>query len=238
MKSVIKSVSPRICEKVANGDCKILISKTAPKCDVPFKGYIYATKIKKRFVRGISTLCNKALYICDHKLKVLEGWDIMDANITDVSCRADGKVIGECIIDKVERISPTFRFFDSYSGYDDSSDSSYFEGYILDDKTLNKICLTKEELCNYGNGEMLYAWYISNLEIYDKPKQISDFFKPCPDPYHYCRACKYGIITIPPDEEEYALYHGGHYDYCEEHCGNILRKPPKGWQYVSEDNEE
>lgn len=32
MKSVIKSVSPEICEKLSNGDCKILISKTAPKC--------------------------------------------------------------------------------------------------------------------------------------------------------------------------------------------------------------
>lgn len=44
MKAVMKSVSPRICEKVANGDCTILVSKTAPKCGVPFKGYIYCTK--------------------------------------------------------------------------------------------------------------------------------------------------------------------------------------------------
>lgn len=236
MKSVIKSVSPRICEKVANGDCKILISKTAPKCAVPFKGYIYATKAKKWFRSGIILTSNELLWLSSGKLKMCDGFELW-ADGEDYQC-VNGKVIGECIIDKVERISPTFRFFDNYSGYDDSSDSSFFEGYILDDKTLNKICLTEEELCNYGNGEMLYAWYISNLEIYDKPKQLSHFLKPCPDPYYYCRACKYGIITIPPDEEEYALYHGGHYDYCEEHCGNILRKPPKGWQYVSEDNEE
>lgn len=46
MKAVIKSVSPRICEKVANGNCTILVSKTAPKCEEPFKCYIYETKGK------------------------------------------------------------------------------------------------------------------------------------------------------------------------------------------------
>ena len=46
MKAVMKSVSPQICEKVAKGDCTILVSKTAPKCEVPFKCYIYATKKK------------------------------------------------------------------------------------------------------------------------------------------------------------------------------------------------
>lgn len=46
MRAIMKSVSPRICEKVANGDCTILVSKTAPKCEVPFKGYIYETKGK------------------------------------------------------------------------------------------------------------------------------------------------------------------------------------------------
>lgn len=45
MKAVMKSVSPRICEKVANGDCTILVSKTAPK-EMPFKCYIYETKGK------------------------------------------------------------------------------------------------------------------------------------------------------------------------------------------------
>lgn len=229
MKAVMKSVSPEICEKLSSGDCEILISKTAPKCDAPFMGYIYAIKIKKRFVRGISTLCNKALYIRDHKLKVLEGWDIMDLNITDISCRADGKVIGEFVCDKVEVLFDT---------------NGNPENYMTDilPNILQKTALSFKEFQDYvgsrADKNSIYGWHISDLTIYDEPKQISDFFNPCPDPYHYCRACKYSIITIPSDEEEYALYHGGHYDYCEEHCGNILRNPPKGWQYVSEDNEE
>lgn len=46
MTAVMKSVSPKIYEKVAKGDCTILVSKTAPKCEVPFKCYIYETKGK------------------------------------------------------------------------------------------------------------------------------------------------------------------------------------------------
>lgn len=45
MKSIITSVSPYLCEKIANGDCKILVCKSAPK-ETPFKAYIYCTKAK------------------------------------------------------------------------------------------------------------------------------------------------------------------------------------------------
>lgn len=91
-----------------------------------------------------------------------------------------------------------------------------------------------EFVCNNTNG----GWHISDLKIYDKPKELSEFYKPCPDPYRYCTICKHCVKIIPPDEEEYALYHGGHYDYCEEHCTNGLAAPPRGWQYVEELEDE
>lgn len=43
MKSVLISIRPKSCEKIANGDCNILIKKSAPK-EVPFKCYIYMTQ--------------------------------------------------------------------------------------------------------------------------------------------------------------------------------------------------
>ena len=49
MKAVMKSVSPQICEKITSGNCTLLVSKTAPKCDAPFKGYIYCTKAKSQW---------------------------------------------------------------------------------------------------------------------------------------------------------------------------------------------
>lgn len=218
MKAVMKSVSPQICEKITSGNCTILISKTAPKCDAPFIGYVYCTKAKSQW-----------------RYSDYEG--AYENNKSEI-VYAQQRVVGEFVCNKIERIAPIFDFYDSYSGYDDSSDSSYFKGYFIDAETLDNIGLTEQELCDYGDGEVLYAWYISDLKIYDKPKKLSDFLKPCLDPYRYCTICKHCIKIIPPDEEEYALYHGGHYDYCEEYCGNILRKPPKGWQYVEEYVEE
>ena len=204
MKSVIKSVSPRICEKVANGDCKILISKTAPKCEAPFRGYIYATKMKKRFVRGISTLCNKALYLCDHKLKVLEGWDIMDANITDTVCRADGKVIGEFMCDKIERFSV---------------------GSLRSDDIEKLACLSYNEMINHFykpeelDGRTVkqgYAWHISDLKIYDKPKELSEFYITCKE--KSCQMC---------DAER-------EYDVCAFRRKKPITRAPQSWCYVEE----
>ena len=43
---------------------------------------------------------------------------------------------------------------------------------------LHGACLTPEEVLDYaGNKEDVYGWHISELIIYDKPKQLSDFKK-------------------------------------------------------------
>lgn len=44
MKSVMISIKPKWCELIASGQKTIEVRKTAPKCDVPFKCYIYCTK--------------------------------------------------------------------------------------------------------------------------------------------------------------------------------------------------
>ena len=46
--------------------------------------------------------------------------------------------------------------------------------YDLDDE-LKKLCLTYDEVENYGNGKDLYTWHIKQLEIFDTPKSLSDF---------------------------------------------------------------
>lgn len=222
MKAVMKSVSPRICEKVANGDCAVLVSKTAPKCGVPFKGYIYCTTAKPYLYRVDD---DNNFELTNTLRPKVDGY-VKDYN------EQNGKIIGEFVCDKIERIEPRYTCYNPYSG---EYDGLYFEGYFIDAETLDKIGLTEEELCDYGDGEVLYAWYVSDLKIYDRPKKLSDFLKPCPDPFHYCTICKHCVKVIPPDEEEYALYHGGHYDYCEEHCTNRLTTPPKGWQYIEEE---
>lgn len=94
--------------------------------------------------------------------------------------------------------------------------------------------LTEKELFEYSNGKELYGWRISDLKIYDKPKELSEFRKPCVDKYEYCQGCQYGHIILQPDEEEYALYHGGYYDTFETICLNGVTRPPQSWCYVEE----
>lgn len=222
MKSVLISIRPKWCEKIASGEKTIEVRKTAPK-EVPFKAYIYCTKDKPYLYR----VDDDNNFELTNTLRPKTYEYVKDYN------QQNGKVIGEFICDKVYNIEPIFSFYDCYSGYDDSSDFRYFEDYSIDDERLKKTCLTRQDLYIYGKEKTLYGLHISDLKIYDKPKELSEFHKPCENKY-YCEVCKHGSIIIPPDEEEYALYHGGFYEHYETVCHNIVNRPPQSWQYVEE----
>ena len=130
--------------------------------------------------------------------------------------RKCGKVIGEFICDKV----------DAYTF------SNYEAQYRINDVDLMKTCLNFPELIAYGKGKDLYGWHISDLKIYDKPRELGEFRKLCVDEYQYCQGCRYGNIVLPPDEEEYALYHGGSYENFDVVCQNRLTRPPQSWCYI------
>ena len=73
-------------------------------------------------------------------------------------------------------------------------------------------CLTPEEIWEYAKGKRVYGWRISDLKIYDKPKELSEFRKPC-NKNANCFYC------------EKALFFGGN-------CEGRLERPPQSWQYV------
>lgn len=79
-------------------------------------------------------------------------------------------------------------------------------------------CLSDVEIMKYlGNGKEGHGLHISNLKIYDKPRELSEFRRPCENDL-YCESC--GMYT------EYA-----------ETCGNAalyLHLPPQSWCYVEE----
>ena len=101
-----------------------------------------------------------------------------------------GKVGLRVVCDKVYKIEPIFSFYESYSGYNDLSDSSYFEGYSIDDERLKKTCLTRQDLYIYGKEKTLYGWKLSNLRIYGKPKELSEFGRKCDYASEiHCRDC-------------------------------------------------
>ena len=83
MKSVLISIKPEWCEKIANGDKTDELRKNAPKLPVPFKCYIYQTK----------TLWSYPI------LRALGLFELID-NLEI----GKGKVIGEFVCDKIEQI--------------------------------------------------------------------------------------------------------------------------------------
>ena len=53
--------------------------------------------------------------------------------------------------------------------------------YDISNELLKDINLNQNELWNYGQGKILYAWHIDDLKVYDKPKLLQVFFRPCGD---------------------------------------------------------
>lgn len=188
MKSVLISIRPKWCEKIASGKKTIEVRKTAPK-ELPFKAYIYCTKDRKN------------LLPIEHGkvLQKVNFWENTDAYY------GFGKVIGEFICDKVDEY--TF--------------SHYEAEYRVTHVEQDAMCLNQPELIRYGKGKTLYGWHISDLKIYDKPKELSEFYRICKKP---CKPNKGKILCLTTK----SLKMNG----CD---GKIpITRPPQSWQYVEE----
>lgn len=83
-----------------------------------------------------------------------KGWFFM--NSPDV--RRDGKVIGEFICDDITKFA---------------IDPKYDNITLI--SMSKRSCLSKSQLEDYCSGYWLYGWHISDLKIYDRPKELSEF---------------------------------------------------------------
>ena len=76
-----------------------------------------------------------------------------------LKCALNGKVIGEFVCDGIVDYWRPF----SYTSADCSIGLIKFG------------CLSIDEVWEYGKGKTLYGWHISDLKIYDEPKELSEF---------------------------------------------------------------
>lgn len=169
---IMLSVRPKWCELIAKGQKTVEIRKTKPNCDVPFKVYIYCTKPSKKYqtVCGCMILNSDELFrLPTGEIKYGTSVEMMRYDNYTTDNFLNGKVIGEFVCDKIHSIHVP-------------SDIRYCVDFgiwsPLSEKVLNDACLTAEESLDYaGNKEFIFGWHISELIIYDKPKQLSDFKK-------------------------------------------------------------
>lgn len=93
--------------------------------------------------------------------------------------------------------------------------------YDISADDLKQTHLSQEELWEYGKGKSLYLWHISDLKIYDKPKELSEFHKPCINPgMRICELCEFADFENT--------------DVLFPRCINVLTHPPQSWCYVEE----
>ncbi len=100
---------------------------------------------------------------------------------TNTVGRCNGKVIGEFICDRIYELAPLNR---------------------APDDVEQQACLTREEIVLYLKG-VGYGWHISNLKIYDTPKELIEFHtwkkcKSCNKSGYESTACIYDENCIIP----------------------------------------
>lgn len=192
MKSVLLSTRPKWCERIASGKKTFEVRKTTPKCEVPFKVFIYQTKSR-------DTAIYKRYKVDDMR---------------------SGKVIGEFICDKVEKWEYDF---DEMVFGEGGMLLGLRKSYIILTDDLRMTCLSFNELSKYGKGKTLYGWHISQLKIYDKPKELREFYTIDESGNDCCIACVYHETPIKEMP-------------CRTCTGErrYLYRPPQSWCYVEE----
>lgn len=116
-----------------------------------------------------------------------------------------GKVICEFICDKVYSIKNQGNRFVVAN-----------EAQGVTNEIARKSCLDYYDMDGYLGNKDGYGWQISDLKIYDKPKELSEFCIPCKVSCENCKNPLYFECL------------------CEEKGKKIVTRPPQSWQYVEE----
>ncbi len=162
MKSVLIPIHPKWCELIANGKKTIDVRKTRPKIKTPFKCYIYCTKQGRPLVYG--SPC--PTYV-EENLVQTYGYSKEKAN--EIFGCWNGKVIGEFVCDNIEVLFDT-----------NGNPINYMKEIFPN--ILAKTQLLHDEFAAYVGSRAeknnIYGWHISDLKIYDEPKELSEFRMP------------------------------------------------------------
>lgn len=154
MKAIIISIKPKFCAKIMNGDKTIEVRKLFPKKYVGWV-YIYCTKGKPYLWKG----GYRPMHTVDTHNPFNYYWHLYSKDST-LNGGFNGKVVARFWCYKMEEIT-TEKWSPS-----------------KEQDLLKASCLTENQLfdyCNLESGKPFYAIHISKLEIFDEPKELSEF---------------------------------------------------------------
>lgn len=215
------SIQPKWVEKILNGEKTIEIRKTMPKCEFPIDAYIYCTKDRKDYLTMMDD--DKHTIVLDRDGEIGSwGYNVLN-----------GKVVAKFTLNEISNIYASrqgcgrlnnpedFEWFYSLGLVaDDKNSSVYSQDYGV--KTKKWSCLSQEELHKYLKYKDGYAWHIDNLEIFDKPKELSEFTYHCVDDSK-CENCPYFYCHNTENDSEKG---------CSCDCKKPINKAPQSWQFV------
>ena len=202
-KAVLISIQPKWCELIASGKKTIEVRKTKPKLETPFKCYIYCTKAKEFFSigGGVYAAFDELYRLPSGEIKFGDSFELAAdwAEKYDKDNFLNGKVIGEFVCDDVAKII---------------KDGSHFIAEGRSEAETNRIarlsCLDFDDMNKYLGEICGYAWHISDLVIYDKPKDLSEFSN------------ESSRLEFSNTEDGFPLKWSG------------MKRPPQSWCYVEE----
>lgn len=193
-KAVLINIRPEWCEKILAGEKTLEVRKNRSKLETPFKCYIYCTKDKKDSDR---------LWVLREQIrKEYNGLAAVCAHLRaqpDLRSVGNGHVVGEFVCDRIVNLS--------------------WEHLL--DVTENEVsgsCLSTYRAISYLAGNGGYGWHISNLKIYDTPKELTEFYT-----WKKCKSCrKSGYESTACAYDENCMVPA------------VITKAPQSWRYVEE----
>ena len=213
MKAILLSIRPEWLVKILNGEKTIEVRKLFPKDYVGWV-YLYCSKSNTQYLVGSKT------QKCEIITKSANA--IFSPNIDKYT--GNGKVVARFWCDKVEEM----RFEDNGGFYETAlqryEDSEYFTDSLIEEEICEKSCLECYELEEYLKGKKGFAIHISDLEIFDKPRELSEFYKGFRNKYYKrefgidTHIDKYGVMVQPTKNG---------YEYTHK-----LTKAPQNYCYI------
>ena len=123
-----------------------------------------------------------------------------------------GKIIGEFTCDRIYELETKARGGSYYVKNEDQPTTNFIA---------RQSCLDLKDMHGYLHAQKGYGWHITDLRIYDAPRELSEFRRACPNSW-YCESC--------------AMYWENNGA-----CGNEslqFKRAPQSWCYVEEARDE
>ena len=199
MKAVLLSIRPNWCKLIWSGMKTVEVRKTRPTLETPFKAYIYCT---------------------GH-----DGW-VMKLPKAGVQ-KMDSRVIGEFTCDKIDRLAHV-----EAMGSNEPPKLQIVTPdlwYKPADELLQAACLTEAQAKKYLKGGDGYGWHISNLKIYDKPRDLDEF-------------SRFGFFGMGRSNYVCGNWRCENYEPSDSYMeaptckidGCFISSPPKSWCYMED----